>query len=951
MRKLLVIIPFFMLLCGAQAFAADEPVLFPLDMGRIWSYDDASADRIVSLVKVENTSTVLQAYVFENYNFSRRVFYRDGNKIYEWKEGYRRLWYDFGATAKATWKMTWEAVAVKPVAAGTDTRPPMPAEMKDINDGAVMTLVEKDVVMKVPYGEFNGCVHFNITRPGFADAAYVDEWFAPGVGCIQRTRDTIAGARTNQLVKIYVPEPPSPLRMEVSLDKETYKAGEDIKITVSVKNGSDKPVTQKFTSGLQMDYFIDGSYVYSKNHASTTVLTDVTIPAGEFKQWPFTHTAKDFAVPPGKHIVTAYMVGTKVTASRGFIVNYNLTALPAGVILAVKTDKESYSMGEPILFTLTATNKTTAEVTLAINVMTVKYAINDMVFSQDNIEIMAPVKELKIGAGQSVTFDMKHTADIRTLSPGSYTLYAGLRGYDGMASAKFTVTSQYSLGIVSGIVYGYTPEQSASPVAFVPLQGAVIKLTAVMPKSYDAQLSSLPTTDKTEFSATSDEKGLFTITGVPVGVFYTVTVVKDKYYTYNETIRTLTKETQLKPVLKPVQIITEKDFNYKIHNLLGLSIYIGTDQTVYKPDSQVRATFRVTNTLKDAVTFTFANDNYVDWYLELQNEQPIKILPVVQSEGGSVGGTKKALDVVPAPLPITLQAGESRSFVRQVVLKGQVKETGGKYSIRASLRYATCSVTGLKPGDVSDYITVLVVASPVVSQRIDANGHSNEMVIDMKSTQQASVNIVTRNTDVSGQILVTEIMDNLHKPLDNKRFVKMVEVDADADIRDNMENATIRIYFKPEDLSSPAAVEKLVIAHWDDKADNPKWEILESRVDTVNNFVVATTSSFSSFGLFESAVPTAVGEAEVPLVFKLEQNVPNPFNPSTTIQFQLPAAGHVQLSVYNMVGQEVVRLVDGALPAGVHRVVFNGSRFGSGIYFYRVTGNGISATRKMLLIK
>jgi hypothetical protein len=257
----------------------------------------------------------------------------------------------------------------------------------------------------------------------------------------------------------------------------------------------------------------------------------------------------------------------------------------------------------------------------------------------------------------------------------------------------------------------------------------------------------------------------------------------------------------------------------------------------------------------------------------------------------------------------------------------------------------------MKPGDVSDYITVLVIVIPVVTQRIDANGYSNEMMVDMKSTQQASINIVTKNTDVSGQILVTEIQQNLHSSLDNKLFIKMVEVDADADIRDNVDSAVVRIYFKPEDFSGAFKPENLVIAHWDDKADNPKWEVLESRVDTVNNFVEATTSSFSSFGLFESDVPTAVEQTQVPLVFKLEQNVPNPFNPSTTIQFQLPTAGHVQLSVYNMVGQEMVRLVDGALPAGVHRVVFNGSRFGSGIYFYRVTGNGINATRKMLLVK
>ena len=57
------------------------------------------------------------------------------------------------------------------------------------------------------------------------------------------------------------------------------------------------------------------------------------------------------------------------------------------------------------------------------------------------------------------------------------------------------------------------------------------------------------------------------------------------------------------------------------------------------------------------------------------------------------------------------------------------------------------------------------------------------------------------------------------------------------------------------------------------------------------------------------------------------------------------------LSVYNVTGQEVMRLVDGALAAGTHSIVFNGSRFASGVYFYRITANGFTQAKKMLLVK
>jgi len=85
--------------------------------------------------------------------------------------------------------------------------------------------------------------------------------------------------------------------------------------------------------------------------------------------------------------------------------------------------------------------------------------------------------------------------------------------------------------------------------------------------------------------------------------------------------------------------------------------------------------------------------------------------------------------------------------------------------------------------------------------------------------------------------------------------------------------------------------------------------------------------------------------------FALHQNYPNPFNPQTTIKFSLPEAQRVNLSVYNMLGQQVLTLVDKELPAGYHTAKWYAGNIASGVYIYRLTSNGKSLTQKMLLMK
>ncbi len=83
----------------------------------------------------------------------------------------------------------------------------------------------------------------------------------------------------------------------------------------------------------------------------------------------------------------------------------------------------------------------------------------------------------------------------------------------------------------------------------------------------------------------------------------------------------------------------------------------------------------------------------------------------------------------------------------------------------------------------------------------------------------------------------------------------------------------------------------------------------------------------------------------------LDQNYPNPFNPSTEIRFSLPEAVHVRLVVYDLMGREVARLVDGPMSAGGHAVTFDASPFPTATYLYQLTAGGFTRTGRMTLLK
>ncbi|MGE5440271.1 MAG: SdrD B-like domain-containing protein [Bacteroidota bacterium] len=121
-------------------------------------------------------------------------------------------------------------------------------------------------------------------------------------------------------------------------------------------------------------------------------------------------------------------------------------------------------------------------------------------------------------------------------------------------------------------------------------------------------------------------------------------------------------------------------------------------------------------------------------------------------------------------------------------------------------------------------------------------------------------------------------------------------------------------------------------------------------VDPSTEEVICGTKSGEVYRL--SASLTNGGEKpEIPAEFSLKQNYPNPFNPSTTIEFAAPEAGDYTLKVYDMLGREIATLLSGTLTAGYHKAVFNADKVPSGVYVYRLTGNKVAMSRKMMLVR
>jgi len=121
---------------------------------------------------------------------------------------------------------------------------------------------------------------------------------------------------------------------------------------------------------------------------------------------------------------------------------------------------------------------------------------------------------------------------------------------------------------------------------------------------------------------------------------------------------------------------------------------------------------------------------------------------------------------------------------------------------------------------------------------------------------------------------------------------------------------------------------------------------------TLVQFFSPSSSTLWTVGNWKDYQPTIVANTPTsPEKFELMQNFPNPFNPTTTIKYQIPSSSLVTLKIYNILGQEIATLVNEMQNSGSYTVQFNAVRLASGIYLYSLHAGSYIKTKKMILMK
>ena len=137
---------------------------------------------------------------------------------------------------------------------------------------------------------------------------------------------------------------------------------------------------------------------------------------------------------------------------------------------------------------------------------------------------------------------------------------------------------------------------------------------------------------------------------------------------------------------------------------------------------------------------------------------------------------------------------------------------------------------------------------------------------------------------------------------------------------------------------------------YDSPPTDHSWRVnfISSTGDYTTNFTHNT--GFTDI-LWPSTTDITQEPGNLPSSFRLEQNFPNPFNPTTTINYTMPSKNFVNLSVFNLIGEQLQILVNEEQEAGSHQINFDGSSLPSGIYFYKISSSNFTETKKMILMK
>lgn len=141
------------------------------------------------------------------------------------------------------------------------------------------------------------------------------------------------------------------------------------------------------------------------------------------------------------------------------------------------------------------------------------------------------------------------------------------------------------------------------------------------------------------------------------------------------------------------------------------------------------------------------------------------------------------------------------------------------------------------------------------------------------------------------------------------------------------------------------------------------WKLFDTKLESTNMFFINNMLIIDSVfyintdhGIYKNSlneIITNIGKENSNIIYKfrLEQNYPNPFNPTTKIRYSLPKSGSTKIYLYDILGREIIKLVDEHKEIGSYEIEFNAANLSNGIYFYRIISGNYSETKKMVLLK
>ena len=216
-------------------------------------------------------------------------------------------------------------------------------------------------------------------------------------------------------------------------------------------------------------------------------------------------------------------------------------------------------------------------------------------------------------------------------------------------------------------------------------------------------------------------------------------------------------------------------------------------------------------------------------------------------------------------------------------------------------------------------------------------------------TRGPSLHIYFHNITTGGDLTLA-VYDNAYPNTANS-----IEKYWDINFTGTADSYDLDFYYLDSDV--PAGLDETQFHAWRLDMTVPQWVDMGGTPDAVNNMVTGvTTTELSPWTLGPPGVTAVEEGAQIPRVFFLNQNTPNPFRGHTSITFGLPKAAEVSLVVYNAAGQKVRTLVAGHKDAGTYTVTWDGRNdagqpVAAGAYFFKFQAGEYQSLKKMLLVK